>query len=139
MILKAPISEMYLESSLEDSPSSSFSHQGPPSFGFHGSPLGVLKEIFCHNLSHFFSSITYQFVFSFNVSNNDNGCNSGSKSKEDNNEVHHIMPGFLAEEHFWCQGNHAHKHLTKQKNTHIDGTQKLPQQENKQKGRLQGS
>ena len=44
MILKAPISEMYLESSLEDSPSSSFSHQGPPSFRFHSSPLGVLRE-----------------------------------------------------------------------------------------------
>ena len=61
-----------------------------------------------------FPSITYQFVFVLYVSDDDNSGNSGTKGKDDNNEINNIVPGLLAEENFWCQGNDSHEHLSRQ-------------------------
>ena len=55
--------------------------------------------------------ISYLLFLLINICNDNHGRYCSSKGKNDNKEVHDIMPGGSAEENLWCQSNDAEKNL----------------------------
>ena len=85
--------------------SSDFSHTWPSTTW-----LGNSSVIIIFSCKYMMSYLLFLLI---NICNDNHGCYCSCKGKNDNKEVHDIMPGGSAEENLWGQSNDAEKNLEK--------------------------